>query len=189
MSTSKRQELTLEMRHLTNQMVKEIGTGGPVRRALRWIRQLFFLGPRAEICHDWLIVRSFAERVFECIISSMRPVDDKKKRTLATVQAYLLLAKKERDFAQAWTYINSADALLPLVVNDDECDACCARLRTFDRYLPDSSKDYLVKFLLDNLDERNKAAVLTDKQQYRNILYDEQITRAQLWNSQNRKVS
>ena len=39
---------------------------------------------------------------------------------LAIIRAYLELARYERDFAQAWSFVNMAAAHLPLVVEEKD---------------------------------------------------------------------
>jgi len=174
---NKQQDSTLS--ELTKQVVKDIeGNKGYIRRAWQWILQLFSAGPRTEIYHDLLTIRSFAKRAIKRI-DSEKKVDSEKIRTLATVQAYLILAGRERNFAQAWTYVNLAEALLPLVVEEKEVDACSARLRTLDGQMPDYLKNQID---IDEIDLKTKVS-----DNYK--VHREQLVRSSLWNIANRKIS
>ncbi len=190
-------DLTLE--ELTKEAVREIeGKKGFARRAWQWILQPFFSGPRKEICHDWLNTCHFADRAKE-YLHSKHSGDSTKKRTFARVQAYLKLAARERDFAQAWTYVNLADALLPLVVDDHELDACILRLRKWDEQMPTYLKKCLEKAKKgadspgkkqeSKQKESPNVSQRSDSDTGRYTLHGEQLVRALLWNIANRRVS
>lgn len=139
-SPPEKEQRRIRLRKLTNSMVKEIDVNNTfIRKALQWVNQLVSPRPRTEIHHAWLTILAFAKRATEGMILK-QDIDDEKLHTLATLQAYLQLAKHERDFAQAWTYVNLADTLLPLVVDEEELDACSVRLRTCSKDLPDNLK-------------------------------------------------
>lgn len=114
-------------------------------RLLGWqIRRWFVNGPRAEIAHDWQVVDEFANRALQQLGPDPNVSAD-KKGNLVSVFAYLKCAQQERDFAQAWTYVNVAAALLPLVVLEEELDACTVQLRAQDERLPDEFRELLDK--------------------------------------------
>lgn len=187
----------IRLRKLTHSMVKEIDVNNAfIRKAWQRVTQLVSPGPRTEIHHDWLTILSFAKRAAEGMISK-QDVDDEKLRTLATLQAYLQLAKHERDFAQAWTYVNLADTLLPLVVDEDELDACSVRLRTCSKDLSNNLK---------KIEENKASSPQTPKPpgskatsevlegdseiaERRYVMHGEQIARALRWNVSNRRIS
>jgi hypothetical protein len=153
----------------------------------------FSPGPRIEVAHDWLTVYSQAEAAIEQLLSKPE-VDDSDIYTLATIRAYLELAKHERDFAQAWTYINLADAYLPLVVEKEEVIACCERLRMIDECLPEKVKNQLFTSIdrATDIQEFLRQETFLDKRELhamRHKTHSEQIIRAHLWNVANRTVS
>ncbi|MEW6418913.1 MAG: hypothetical protein AB1480_12465 [Nitrospirota bacterium] len=186
---TKKQKPDLEK--LTSEISSEIDSNiGVFRRIGRWFVQLFSTGPRTEIYHDWLGVKLFAERAEERF-NSLHHEDTEKRRVLADLLAYLALARRERDFAQAWTYVNLADALLPLVVEEKEMNACVERLRALDSQIP--------AHLMKNYDDVKKHGSkehhsverhhIDDTEKYRYALHSEQLKRALLWNILNRRVS
>src|SRR5437867_5267746 len=100
---------------------------GPWSGAWWKVRQWFFTGPRAEIAHDWEIVSQFAERAKRHFAETGK-ISEIDKYNLAEVAALLECARTEIDFGQAWTYVNSADALLPLIVAEEELRPAIVRL-------------------------------------------------------------
>lgn len=122
----------------------------------RFWQRIFKSAPRPEVYHDLLHVRAYAERVTESI-RKCGTVDKERLHTLATILAYLELAERERDFAQAWTYVNLADELLPLVVEEHELESCCARLSAWDEGMPDNLKKKL-KAALDYVDGKTDSS-------------------------------
>jgi hypothetical protein len=205
---------------------------GPLR-CLAWrIRLWFFRGPRAEIAHDVQVVESFAKRAIERLqertgafeagkgetetdqgkaVTAKRGGGDAYKSNLVDVLALLECAKTESDFAQAWTYVNLADALLTLVVADDELPACVSRLTTADRRLPEDIRglvppqripenvaallqaaqawapaDAAGAALKKQIQEVLKPTPSTTK---RNEHHADQLVRTFLWNGVNRKIS
>ena len=185
---------------LTNQVVKETKEKkGVLRRLWQRILQWFSPGPRTEIHHAWLHVNTFVERAVKRFNSKQSDDGDwAKKRNLATVKAYLTLARRERDFAQTWTYVNLADALLPLVVDEDELEAYMQRLRTSEEYLP-ALKKYMDESKFDRVPvdakqgpkdkEKSDPSQSSKFEKDRFALHREQIVRADFWNVANRKVS
>ncbi|MHC4570897.1 MAG: hypothetical protein ACYS0C_02315 [Planctomycetota bacterium] len=193
-STKDTNNMNLKLNELTKQAINQINVSKHSLQKLRqWIVKKISKGPRKEISHDWHVVHSFLERAIEHF-ELQEKHEDNKIRTLAKIKAYLELAKTERDFAQAWTYVNLADSLLPLVVDDKELGACIVRLRSRDKLIPDDMRKSLPgdmkKFLeetevLESSNRTSNNTIIKDK-------YDvlrEQEVRALLWNSLNRKVS
>jgi hypothetical protein len=174
----------LALEDLVEQKIKEIHAHEPfIRRLWNHLFQVVSALPRAEIQHDWLVVNAFAERAVEHIKAKedKKEVKYREKQTLATVCAYLILAKRERDCAQAWSYVNLADALLPLVVEETELDACTVRLSTCEEHMPVKMKNCLKKiYKVSNKIEIGKK---------RSGIYGVQTTRALLWNILNRRTS
>ena len=202
-STSPQKEMKqcdLTLDQLTDQVIREIEPKrGFLQRLWQRILQWFSPGPRTEIHHAWLHVNTFAERAVKRFNSKQSDDGDwAKKRNLATVKAYLTLARRERDFAQTWTYVNLADALLPLVVDEDELEACMQRLRTSEEYLP-ALKKYMDESKFDWVPvdakqgpkdiEKSDPSQSSKCEKDRFALHREQIVRADFWNVANRKVS
>jgi hypothetical protein len=119
---------------------------GWVRYLLWYIWQWFFIGPRAEIAHEVQLAQGFAERTKERILKEPTP-SELDKGNLVDVLALLECARKETDFAQAWSYVNLADAILPLIVTEEELPACVSRLQAADDRLPDEYREELKKHL------------------------------------------
>jgi hypothetical protein len=188
---------------------------GWIRRTTWYIQQWFFVGPRAEIAHDGQVVNQFAERIKQRL-AKKEEVSDIDKDNLVDVLALLECAKTEPDFGQAWSYINCADATLPLIISPDELNACTVRLEKADRRLPDDYKSALLgtdnailfgavtqwmeehnadhalrKQILDAFEKISEAtappAPSGTKMRYH--LYAGQLVRAMLWNSINRQIS
>jgi len=114
---------------LSRKIRKKISrNNGPLRQLYRWFIKLFTSGPRPEIYHDWLYVNSIFEKAVYCVESEGSLSPDTFS-TLATIQAYLELARYERNFAKAWSYINLAITLLPLVVKQEELPSVTFRLQ------------------------------------------------------------
>lgn len=113
---------------------------GPAKSFFIRFQRLFRECPRPEIYDDWCTVQGFANRAR---VSIDKLEDKKKKCTFATVQAYLNLARIERDPGQAWAYVNSADKDLPLVVDDKDFNRCLLRLRVWDEEMPEDLKKIL----------------------------------------------
>lgn len=120
---------------------------GDIRRAWWKFRGWFFIGPRAEIAHEVQVVNSFAERIKQRFSNDRNP-SETDKANLVTLFALLKCAKEETDFAQAWSYVNLADAILPLLVEKDELTACASRLKAADHRLPDEYFNELNKHLI-----------------------------------------
>lgn len=96
---------------------------GWIRRLYSRLIKVFSKGPRSEVAHNWLVTCEFVHRA-EKYIKTSYPNDEIKIITLATIRAYLDIVVYERDFAQAWSYVNLACCLLPLVVDENELEAC-----------------------------------------------------------------
>lgn len=182
--------IDLKFNELTKQAIEQIDISKHSLQKLRqWILKKVSKGPRKEIDHDWHIVHSFLERAIEHF-KLQETHDNNKIQTLARINAYLELAKIERDFARAWTYVNLADSLLPLVVDGKELDACMTRFLSWDKHLKDmltSLQKHIPKFLEDPEESgsNNKTSNNTDKYE----VFREQEVRALLWNILNRRVS
>ena len=107
---------------------KILRNNGPLQQLYRWFIKLFTSGPRPEIYHDWLYVNSIFQKAIYCAESEGK-LSPGTFSTLATIQAYLELARYERNFAKAWSYINLAITLLPLVVKPEELASVTFRLQ------------------------------------------------------------
>ena len=96
----------------------------------------------------WDILTNFEKHPewnpFIKFISGNKKVDDKIRR-LVTIYAYLRLARSERRTGQAWRYVNSADKLLPLAVDEEDLCRCVDRSRDWDMMLPKDLKEKLDK--------------------------------------------
>lgn len=136
---------------------------------------------------------------------------------LIDVLALLECAKTESDFAQAWTYVNLADAILTLVVAENELTACVSRLATADRRLPEEYHDQVprqptpaevvtllqaVQALMARHQLAPSETEVADLQKQiekmlkpslsakkRNEHHADQLVRTFLWNGVNRKIS
>ena len=159
-----------------------------VQRNIGWLRRMsrlaikvFRKGPRTEVAHDWLMVNGFANMVQENLPSE-GTVPGSFISALATIRAYLELARYERDFAQAWSYVNLATTLLTRVVDEEDLAAVTFRLRCHG-----SKKEVEDKGKADKTEqspEKPEAEPLD-----RNDLYRRQLEEAQKWNAKNRIVS
>jgi hypothetical protein len=161
----------------------------PVPKFKRWFIQKVIKGPKNEISHDWHIVNSFLERAIEQykidVINNKH--DPKQLHLLAKIKAYLELAMLATDFAQAWTFVNLADSFLPLVVCDEELNACTVRLSSRDRLIPKDMQDSLPEDIQKIMKERKNKKKSKNFDKY-NMLRKQEI-RALMWNSLNRKIS
>ncbi len=168
-----------ELNDLIEQATRKEYNKGKVRLAWDSFRSLFSGLPRREICHAYHVVKSFADRAAQGTNSEdSNPEMAKKKRyDLAKIQVLLTLASRERDLAQAWTLVNLADALLPLVVEQGQLEACEARLSAWDDDLPETVKQKLKK----------KEKGTSKDRPYK--LLCRQLVRGLHWNVENRKVS
>lgn len=152
-----------ELDRLVKEKIDDIEKKGTLARWCRRIRSRFFKNPIHEINYDWCTVHGFADRVRWKIISEGED-DCKKKRRYATVEAYLTLARFEKDPGQAWNYVNSADKLLPLLVDDEDFERCLSRLHNWDSTLIDleskpkegSKKNSVDRLALKNFEERHE---------------------------------
>ena len=191
-TNKKRDEIKLE--ELTKKIVNDINKDkGIIRQKWENFRNHFLSHPITEINHAWKIVNSFAERT-----AKYKDLNDCQIQTLATVRAYLILAKSERDFSRAWTYVNMADALLPLVVKDDEFKTCLVRLQATDEWMQKN-----LKKIIQNIDpthredrlqspEDKKTSDSSEKnvsKKRRYLAHQGQLIRGMLWNTANCKIS
>ena len=193
-STKDTNNMNLKFNELTKQAINQINVSKRSLQKLRqWILKKISKGPRKEISHDWHVVHSFLERAIEHF-KLQETHEDNKIHTLAKIKAYLELAKTESDFAQAWTYVNLADSLLPLVVDDKELGACMVRLRSRDKLIPENVRkslpDDMQKFFDETEVEENndKTTDNTIKKDKYDVLREQEV-RALVWNSLNRKIS
>ena len=188
-STDGTKNIDQKLKELSDEMIEKMNAGKLnlwriKQRLFRWI----YKGPRKEVSHDWHIVKSYLDRAIENyrIRHGDKHHDDSTINTLAQINAYLQLAKNERDFAKAWTYVNIADSLLPLVVNDEELEACTARLRSRDSVIPGSMIKSLPKDMKKLL---NKKKPGKSQNTDRYGLLSVQEIRALIWNNLNCKIA
>lgn len=122
----------------SRQILQRIGENrGIVNRIFHKIRSVFYAGPRREIYHDWLFAFSFYYRIIKSLSDrGEEKISVEEKSTLATVLAYLILAKSERDFACAWSYVNLAITHLTLIVEESD-------LASFTHFLESDSQKSL----------------------------------------------
>ncbi len=218
----RREQLAEKLNQLVEKKMKEVEEKrGIVRQPFGRVRQWFHKSPLLEIYYDWCTVLGFTSGVKERIISELeaeekerwetgkkekpeseeekRELEEKKrkfrkkKRQYVTAKAYLNLAEYERNPGRAWNYVNSADKLLPLIVDDDGFDRCLLRLNQWNRSLLDRQEN--AKETLDELDERYPVAETHHPSQdripqvERDNAYCRQAGRAQLWYSVNARLS
>ncbi len=159
-------------------IVRNIGYG---RRFMRLGLKLFGRGPRTEIAHDWLMVNGFARLALDNM-----PVEGDVQSSyisaLAMIRVYLELARYERDFAQAWSYVNLATTLLPRVVDKEDLPAVTFRLQ-YRRKQEEQKEQKEPKKEPPNTEPQPE--VQLDKY----ALFCQQLGEAQKWNSKNRIVS
>jgi len=129
-----------DLEELTNRYVQEIiDSKWPISTG--WIKypgMIFrYLNIfREETYHDWLTVKIFADMAVYDYENQEDKEKKEKRDALAKIRAYLKLARHEKDYSYSWSYINLADAYLPLVVPDEAFDACLMRLKTWDEEIP-----------------------------------------------------
>lgn len=115
---------------------------GIINRIFHNIRNFFTAGPRREVYHDWLFAFSFYYKTIKSFCEREKHETSVEVRsTLATVLAYLILAKSERDFAYAWSYVNLAITHLSLVVEEEDLESFTPFLKGEYRRSPDNKKD------------------------------------------------
>jgi hypothetical protein len=119
---------------------------GKIKCVLWRIRGLFVVGPRSEIAHEVQVVNSFAERAKQRFAKDPG-LSETDKANLVTVFALLNCARDETDFAQAWSHVNLADAILPLIVAEEDLFACVLRLKSADYRLPDEYHAEVKRYL------------------------------------------
>lgn len=160
-------EVIKESKKIITDIMKNMGG---LKILLYKIKKFFISGPRSGVYHDWLVAYSFYKKALYCTcIKNQQPVTDEEMAALAIIRAYLELARYERDFAQAWSFVNMAAAHLPLVVEKKD-------LPPFVSYL---------RFLKDNDSEDIEDISKLDKSK----LHHKLLERAYQWNSRNRKTS
>ena len=203
----KRNERSEELDKLIDEKVEMIDKKrGFFTRCCERIHRLFFVRPLTEIHEDWCTVRGFAMGVRDSIIRDSINRDsiqsykegwdakkqkkwDDKIRRFVTIQAYLKLAKREGDPGQAWRYVNSADKLLTLVIDDkDDFDQCLQRFEYWDRMLPKKLRE---KYLDEKEKKEEKDIKKKKDEKYedekdfeenRKRAYKKQAARVRLWN-------
>ena len=164
-----------------------------VKNHSKWekIRNRIFRRPIVEISHSWYIINEFADRT-----DKYKELSPCQEYTLKKVKNYLKLAKKEKNFARAWSYTNMADALLPLIVENNDFPACLLRFQVADEYLPDNLKKIVQNIdpthtddkLLSSGDKKiSKKKV--NKKQRRHLAHQAQLIRGMLWNNANCNIS
>lgn len=116
------------------------------------LRHFWWNKPIEEIYYDWCTVHGFADRIKERLKSSdpYGEIDGLPymdvRHNYTQMMAYLWLAKGERDPGLAWNLVNSADKLLPLVIDSEAFSRSVIRLRAWDERLFElnpKSKDLL----------------------------------------------
>lgn len=116
--------------------------------------------PITDVYYDWATVYGFANQVKVSLINRSRnPNSDKlelerDKQRYATIMAYLEFAKYEEIPGEAWNHVNSADKLLPLIVDDKIFNRCLVRLRGWDSRLAELDPHAGQK--LEDIDKRCK---------------------------------
>lgn len=123
-----------ELKHMVEKKLSKIEISGPLGSIWRKARKLFRTGAINEIRYDWGTVAGFAAKVKLRIINVGKD-GYKNKDRYATVEAYLILAKLENDPGQAWNYVNSADKILPLIVDDEDFSRVLFRMSKWDEQL------------------------------------------------------
>jgi len=94
--------------------------------------------PIEEIYYDWCTVWGFADRLKDLLErhDENEHIDgvhfSTVKDNYTSIMAYLWLARGERDPGQAWNLVNSADKLLPLVIDSDAFGRSVIRMRAWD---------------------------------------------------------
>jgi len=139
---------------------------GSFNRLLFGFRRCFFSGPRREVYHDWLFAYTFYHRTLQALGAKTESIiSPKELSVLATIHAYLELARCERNFAHCWSYVNLAITHLTLVMEEKD-------LLSFTFYLPDDDKKKIKKMedapLAENLAEnklKNAVGISLDKKQ------------------------
>ncbi len=213
---------------------------GHLRRFVEWFGWKPQWTVRPEIHQDWLIVKSFADRALSNLVASREanangaqvvakppaqqglpgaPADTPEKsldrtapETIAEVLARLEAAVGEHNFATAWRHVNSADALLPLVVPESELESCEARLSAWDTRLPKGLRTQLeesgAKDRVRTLRDARKPATpepdpsapsgkVSPSTQFpppgvdelRDAIHELQQIRAQCWNETNNQIT
>lgn len=158
-------EIIKESKKIIEDIMKNMGG---LKKFLYGIKKFFISGPRSGVYHDWLVVYSFYKRALYCAcIKNQQPVTEEEMAALAIIRAYLELARYERDFAQAWSFVNMAAAHLPLVVEEKD-------LPPFVSYLKSIKENEAVEDI--NQLDRNK-------------LQHKLLERAYQWNMKNRSTS
>jgi hypothetical protein len=158
-------EVITESKKITEDIMKNMGG---LRKLFYLTRKIFISGPRSGVYHDWLVVYSFYKKALYCAgMNSRKPLTEEEMAALAIIRAYLELARYERDFAQAWSFVNMAASHLPLVVEDKD-------LPPFVAYLKPLKED---------------EAAGDISQLDKNKLQHKLMERAYQWNSENRKTS
>jgi hypothetical protein len=163
---------------------------GRLSRLFERINRYFLKDPILEVRKDLSEVQGFADRTR---VSVNKNNADPRRRTFARVQAYLNLASREEDLGKAWNYLNSADALLTLVVDPEDLDRCVLRLRRWDEALiriSNTNKEELR--VLDNNCLKKKSGCYSPgstTNEDRTFEYCMQAGRAQLWSHLNTALS
>jgi hypothetical protein len=158
-------EIIKESKKIIEDIMKNMGG---VKKLLFWVKKFFISGPRSGVYHDWLVVYSFYKKaLYRACIKGQQPVTEEEMAALAIIRAYLELARYERDFAQAWSFVNMAAAQLPLVVEEKD-------LPPFVFYLKSVKENETVEEI-SQLDK--------------NTLQHKLLERAHQWNVKNRRTS
>lgn len=138
-------------------------------------------GPIPEVYYDWLTVQGFVDKVEVDILHEPK-ADERRLSRYATCQAYLNLARLERNPGQAWNFVNSADKLLPLLVKPEHLRRSLTRQENWDPKLGRLGED--VKRELAELKKKYPVDLEGDKPVTDKMIdnaYCLQASRAQLW--------
>lgn len=137
--------------------------------------------PIPEVYCDWLTVKGFADKVRLDILNET--LENKRRRSrYATCQAYLDLARLEKNPGQAWNFVNSADKLLPLLVKPKDFRKCQTRQENWDDKLGRLDKDAKreLAILKSNPPENWESSKVVTGEMI-DYAYRLQAGRAQLW--------
>lgn len=180
-----------QLEALVRAQVERLRTSTGRKTLLLLLWAPFLRTPRAEIAHDWQVVWGFADRARARLLEGDPDAPD--SHLLALALAHLECARSDPDFAEAWSHVNLADALLPRILPEEEWDACTERLRAIDARMEDPIRKLFTRTIaaapppvalpgVEGVDEGGGAPPAL-------ALHRQQLARAQAWNMMNRVVS
>ncbi|MEE9341967.1 MAG: hypothetical protein V3V21_09975 [Thermoplasmata archaeon] len=114
----------------------------------------------------------------------------KKEHRYAAVRGYLDLAKEERNPGRAWNYVNSADKILPLIVDDADIPRSLYRMAFWDKRLEEldeKARDELgktgkrVDCMIQEREGREKTKESNPDELLVQSAYELQSQRARFW--------